>query len=116
MARVASLPASGHKGVKRMSVKSLSWGLLVAVALGAVLLFNYWASYQPLSTLLYAGVLVAVFGLANLALPFRFLGIGKRVVGAVVLAGGAGLAAAALLWPASTVRVAQPRTRLDDIM
>ena len=99
-----------------MSVKTLSWVLLAAAALGAVLLFNYWASYQLLSTLVYAGVVAALFGLANLALPFRFLGIGKRIVGAIVLAGGVGLAIAALLWPASTVRVAQSRTRLDEIM
>jgi hypothetical protein len=99
-----------------MSVKALSWVLLAAAAVGAVLLFDYWASYQLLSMLVYAGVVAALFGLANLAVPFRFLGIDKRVVGAVVLAGGAALAGAALLWPASTVRIAQPRTRLDDVM
>ena len=109
------LAATGRES-ERMSAKTLSWVLLVVAALGAVLLFNYWASYQPLSTLVYAGVVTALFGLANLALPFRFLGIGKRVVGAIVLASGVGLALTALLWPASTVRIAQSRTRLDDIM
>ena len=99
-----------------MSVKTLSWVLLATAALGGVLLFNYWASYQVLSTLVYAGIVAALFGLANLALPFRSLGISKRVVGALVLAGGVTLALAALLWPASMVRVAQPRTRLDAIM
>ncbi len=101
---------------RRVSVQTLSWFLVAAAALGAVLLFHYWASYQLLSTLVYAGAITALFGLANLAVPFRFLGIGKRIVGAVVLVGGVGLAAAALLWPASTVRVAQSRTRLDEIM
>ncbi len=99
-----------------MSIKTLSWILLAAVALGAVLLLNYWASYQLLSTLAYAGIVAALAGLANLAVPFRFLGVRKRRGGALVLAGGVGLTFAALFWPAATVRAAQPRTRLDAIM
>jgi len=99
-----------------MSVKSLSWILLAAITLGAVLLLNYWASYQLLSTLAYTGIVAALLGLANLAFPFRFMGVRKRAVGALVLAGGVALTLAALFWPASTIRVAQPRTRLDDIM
>jgi hypothetical protein len=99
-----------------MSFKAVAWTLLAAMALTAVLLFNYWASFQPLSTLAYSGIAMAFAGLANLAFPFRFLGIRKRSAGALILAGGVGLAVAALLWPASTIRVAQHRTRLDDIM
>src|SRR5574340_660811 len=99
-----------------MSVKAVWWALLAAMALTMVLLFNYWASYQPLSTLVYSGIVLALCGLANVALPFRFLGIRKRAVGALILAGGAGLALAALLWPAPTIRVTQHRARLDDIM
>jgi hypothetical protein len=99
-----------------MSVKALSWILFAALSVGAVLLLNYWASYQPLSTLAYAGIVAALLGLANLAHPFRFMGVRKRAVGALGLAGGAVLTLAALFWPASTVRVAQPRTRLDEIM
>jgi len=99
-----------------MSRKTASWTLVTAVALAAGLLLNYWASYQPLSTLAYSGIVLSVCGLANLALPFRFLGIRKRAAGAVILAGGVGLAAAALLWPAPVIRVAQQRTLLDDVM
>ncbi len=99
-----------------MSIKTLSWILLSALALSAVLLLNYWASYQLLSTLAYTGIVAALAGLANLALPFRFLGVRKRAVGALVFAGGVTLTLAALFWPASTVRVAQTRTRLDAIM
>jgi hypothetical protein len=99
-----------------MSFKAVAWTLLAAMALTAVLLFNYWASFQPLSTLAYSGIAMAFAGLANLSFPFRFLGIHKRSAGALILAGGVGLAVAALLWPASTIRVAQHRTRLDDIM
>ncbi len=97
-------------------MKTLWWTLLAAIALGAVVLFNYWASFQLLSTLAYAGLIVAVFGLANLVVPFRFLGIHRRALGALVLVGGVALAFGALLWPASTVRAAQRRTVLDDIM
>jgi len=99
-----------------MSFKAVAWTLLGAMALAAVLLLNYWASYQPLSTLAYSGIVLSLCGLANLALPFRFLGIRKRAVGALILAGGEGLAIAALLWPAPIIRVAQRRTLLDDIM
>ncbi len=99
-----------------MSIRAVAWTLLVATAFAAVLLLNYWASYQPLSTLAYSGIVLSLCGLANLALPFRFLGICKRAVGALILAGGVGLAIAALLWPAPIIRVAQQRTLLDDIM
>ncbi len=99
-----------------MSFKAISWTVLAAIALATVLIFNYWASYQPLSTLAYAGIVLALAGLANLALPFRFLGIRKRYVGALVLVGGIGLAGAALLWPAPTIHVAQRQKLLDDIL
>jgi hypothetical protein len=99
-----------------MSSKAVAWTLLAAMAFTAVLLFNYWAAYQPLSTLAYSGIVLALCGLANLVIPFRFLGIRKRAVGALLLVGGVGLTIAALLWPAPTIRVAQHRTVLDDVM
>lgn len=99
-----------------MSSKAVAWTLLAVVALAIVLLFNYWADYQLLSTLVYVGIVLAICGLANLVLPFRFLGVQKRAVGALILASGMVLALTALSWPASTIRVAQPRSRLDDIM
>ena len=99
-----------------MSRKTVWWALLSAVALAAILLLNYWAAYQPLSTLVYSGIVLALCGLANLAFPFRFLGIRKRVVGVIIFTGGVGLAIAALLWPAPMFRVAQHRTALDDVM
>jgi hypothetical protein len=99
-----------------MSFKAVAWTLLAAMAFTTVLLFNYWAAYQPLSTLAYSGIVLALGGLANLVLPFRFLGVRKRAVGALILAAGVALTFAALFWPASMIRVAQPRTRLDDIM
>jgi hypothetical protein len=99
-----------------MSIKAVWWALLAAMALAAILLLNYWASYQPLSTLAYSGIVLSLCGLVNVALPFRFLGIRKRAVGALILAGGVGLALTALLWPAPIVRVAQHRIVLDDAM
>jgi hypothetical protein len=38
-----------------MSMKPVWWTLLAVMALAAILLLNYWASYQPLSTLAYSG-------------------------------------------------------------
>ncbi|MDT8068709.1 MAG: hypothetical protein ROO76_11155 [Terriglobia bacterium] len=99
-----------------MSFKAVSWTVISALGLALILLFNYWASYQPLSTLAYAGIAVALCGLANLALPFRFLGIRKRYAGALIFAGGVALAFVALLWPAPTIRVAQHNKLLDDVM
>jgi len=99
-----------------MSLKIFLWTLLAATALASILLFNHWASFQPLSTLAYSGIVMSLAGLANLALPFRFFGIHKRATGALLLAGGVGLAFAGLLWPAHTLRIAQHRSRLDDLM
>jgi hypothetical protein len=99
-----------------MSFKAVAWTLLAAVALATVLLFNYWASFQPLSMLVYSGIVLALGGLANLVFPFRFLGIRKRSAGALVFAGGVGLAVAALYWPAPTIRAAQSRSLLDDVL
>ena len=64
----------------------------------------------------YSGIVLAFAGLVNLILPFRFLGVRKRIVGAFILAGGVALTSAALFWPAPMIRVAQPRTHLDDIL
>ena len=99
-----------------MSFKAVAWTLLAAIAFTCVLVFNYWSAYQPLSTLAYAGMVLALSGLANLAVPFRFLGIRKRAAGAFVLVGGVALTLAALHWPAPMIRVAQPKTQLDAIM
>jgi hypothetical protein len=99
-----------------MTFKTVAWALLAAMAVATVLLFNYWAAYQPLSTLVYSGIVLALCGLANLVVPFRFLGVRKRAVGALGLAGGVALTLAALSWPASTIRVAQPSSRLDGVM
>lgn len=99
-----------------MSVKTLSWIVLSVIAFGAVLLFNYWASFQLLSMLAYTGIIVAVLGLANLVIPLRFLGVPKRAVGAVIFFASVALSLAALFWPASIIRVAQHKTVFDDIM
>ena len=69
-----------------MSFKVVAWTLMAALAFAAILLFNYWAAFQPLSTLVYAGIALALCGVANLVVPFRFLGVRKRAVGALILA------------------------------
>jgi hypothetical protein len=102
--------------VMRMSLKALSWILFAVAALSGVLLLNYWAPYQWLATLAYSGIVASILGLANLAFPFRFMGVRRRVAGGLGLAGGVGLTLAALHWPSPLVRVAQPTTRLDQVM
>jgi hypothetical protein len=99
-----------------MSSRAVAWMLVAVIALTLVLLFNYWAAYQPLSTLVYTGMVLALCGLANVVVPFRFLGVRKRAVGALVLGAGVALSFVALYWPAATIRVAERKTRLDEIM
>lgn len=99
-----------------MSAKTVWWALFAALAVCGILLLNHWASYQLLSTVAYSGIVAALLGLANLAIPFRFMGIRRRSIGALGLAAGVILFLAALLWPAPMIRVAQPRTRLDSVM
>jgi hypothetical protein len=99
-----------------MSFKAVAWALLAAMVFAAVLLLNYWAAYQPLSTLVYSGIVATLCGLANLVVPFRFLGVRKRLVGGLGFAGGVALTLAALSWPAATIRVAKPSSRLDGVM
>lgn len=99
-----------------MQVKTLARTALGTIALCAVLLFNYWASYQPLSLLVYSGFVLALIGLANILLPFRFLGVRKRSSGTLVFAGGAALAVTGLLWPAQVIQASQRASHLDDIM
>lgn len=99
-----------------MSLRAVYWILVASVAAAGILLLNYWGSYQPLSTLAYTGIVLALCGLANVVMPFRFLGIRRRAIGLLVLAAGVIMAVGALLWPAPTVRVAQHTTVLDDAM
>lgn len=99
-----------------MTTKAVSWTVVAAIALGAILLFNYWASFQPLATLSYAGIVLAVAGLANVAIPFRFRGLRRRRTGALVMLGGVALALVALFWPAATIRVAHHKTLFDDVV
>ncbi|MGE5646458.1 MAG: hypothetical protein ACM336_11765 [Acidobacteriota bacterium] len=99
-----------------MSLRVVAWALVAAMAAGGVLLLNYWAAYQPLSTLAYTGFVVALAGLANLIIPFRFLGVRKRFAGALVLAAGVAMSYAALYWPAPLVHAAGRKTVIDCTM
>jgi hypothetical protein len=64
--------------------------------------------------LLYLGLISAAAGVASLLKPFRFLGIGTRKRGLVVL--GLGLLAftTGVYLPITETRVENPRTRLDE--
>ncbi|HKV82369.1 MAG TPA: hypothetical protein VJP02_29750 [Candidatus Sulfotelmatobacter sp.] len=56
-----------------MSFKAVAWTLLAAMAFAAVVLFNFWAAYQPLSTLAYSGFVLALSGMATWRFRFDFL-------------------------------------------
>jgi len=68
------------------------------------------------SVVLYLGLLLGLAGFISLIRPLRWLRIPTRRRGALVLAAGAGLVIVAATLPAATMRIAQPRTRLDEIM
>jgi hypothetical protein len=68
------------------------------------------------SSLLYAGLVVALVGVLTLLRPLRWLRIASRRRAAAVLACGVLLVVVAVTLPAPTTRVAQPHTRLDEIV
>lgn len=96
--------------------RTLFWAVLGGVALALVLLFNYWAPWQPASLALYTCFAVVLFGLLCSAFPLRFLGIRRRRTGMLLFASGALLAIAVLAWPAPLVRVQSPQTKLDGML
>ena len=68
------------------------------------------------SALLYTGLVLSLFGAVTLVRPTRRLRVPTRRRAAAVLASGAALGIVAAALPAPTMRVAQPRTRLDAIV
>lgn len=69
-----------------------------------------------LSTLLYAGLIVAATGFLSILWPLRFLGVRTRRAGALVLTAGLAASAAAVAWPAPTRHPDAPTTHLDAVM
>ncbi len=88
--------------------------VLVAVAFIAFVL-RYVPFYAP-SYLAWIGIVAALAGLVSLVRPLRFLGVRTRVHALAVVLCGAGLALAALVWPAGVTRSARPQQRLDRFM
>lgn len=66
--------------------------------------------------LLYAGLSLAFVGVVTVVRPLRWLRISTRRRAAGVVAAGVLFAIVAVALPAPTMRVAQPRTRLDAIV
>jgi hypothetical protein len=66
--------------------------------------------------LVYAGFGLTFLGLLSLLKPLRFLGIRSRARGALALAAGLVLVVVGMALPARETRVAEPRTRLDELM
>jgi len=66
--------------------------------------------------IVYVGLVGAAAGLLSILKPLRWLGIRTRLRGLLVFAAALVLVVAGALWPASSVRVAQRRSRLDDLL
>ena len=90
--------------------------MVAAVAAGLLYLFHYFAPLQPASVTVYAGLVIALAGVASAIKPLRFLGLRRRRAGALLALAGAALAMLALSWPAATTRVAERHSRLDDFL
>ena len=86
---------------------------IVAVVVCVALALHYVPFYLP-SYLAWTGITAALVGLVSLARPLRFFGVRTRLHALAVVLGGAGVAAAAVLWPAGVARSAGPHLRLDE--
>jgi hypothetical protein len=89
--------------------------ILAAVALAAILFLTRYVPFEIPSYLFYAGVILALAGLASLIWPLRFLLIRTRRVAAITLLAGITASACALLWPYRLVHSAS-KTALDRVM
>lgn len=68
------------------------------------------------SILVYAGLVIAFLGGVSVIKPLRWLGIATRILGALLLAGGIGLAIAGFSVPLNETRVTEARSRLDEFV
>ena len=99
-----------------MKQPTLWWSLIAVAVLAALLVLNHYAPLQAEFVACYVGLGVALLGFLCVLVPLRFLGIRRRVTGLLVLGAGVLVVAAALLWPAPTLRSSRPHQRLDDFM
>lgn len=66
--------------------------------------------------LVYAGFVAALTGIVAIIRPIKILRLGTRVRGAALLAGGAVLTLIGMALPASEVKTAASRSRLDELV
>lgn len=92
------------------------WSLIAVAVLAALLVLDRYAPLQAEFVAFYAGLGVALLGLLCVLVPLRFLGMRRRVTGLLALGAGVLVVAAALLWPAPTLRSSRPHQRIDDFM
>jgi hypothetical protein len=96
--------------------KSLPFVLVAAVVAGLLGVFNYFAPLDPASVTVYAGIVIALAGVACLIKSLRFLGLRSRRAGALLAVTGIALALVGMSWPAGTTRIAERHSRLDDFL
>jgi hypothetical protein len=90
--------------------------LILLVCLATAVFVNHYIPLQTAVVAFYLGVGAITMALVSLVRPLRFLGIRRRSVAAALLVVGVIVAAAAMFWPAPTIRASGPHQRLDDFM
>ena len=92
----------------------LAFATVLAVV--GFLIFRACGPLQGASVVVWTGLVAALVGAVCVVKPVRFLGIGERRVGAVILLGGAAAVAAALLWPSPAIRIPRRQTSIDEFV
>lgn len=100
----------------RRTGRLLALVLSVAAAVAAIAFVLHYVPFSAPSYLAWAGIAAAFVGLVSLVRPPRFLGLRTRRHALAVALGGAGLAVAALLWPAHVTQSARPDPGLDRFL
>lgn len=96
------------------TLRAVAAAVLAGAGLG---LMRSFGSFHLPSVLAYSGIVIVCAGIVTIFLPKSWSGFSHRVSGLVagMVIGGA-LFAAGWFWPARTLRVAVPATRLDAVM
>jgi hypothetical protein len=100
----------------RRTTRLLVLALIVVVAGASLALVVHYVPFYAPSFLAWIGIAAAGVGLVSLAHPLRALGVRTRSHGLALALCGAGVAVAAVLWPAPVMRSERPDPRLDRFL
>ena len=100
----------------RRKTRLLVIALVVVVAGGGLAFVLHYVPFSATSFLAWTGIGAALVGLVSLVRPPRLIGVRTRWHALAVALCGAGLAVAAVLWPARVTQSALPPERLDRFL